>query len=101
MLIKSEYLHWTSDNVLQKIELCLTKGASKRTWLSRVKLIFFYKLPMLKPKNSVSIDFSCSGFSFYEHFNYQFIQNRKMCLSKNIFYQCFVGFLPCLGQLLL
>ena len=62
---------------------------------------------VLKLRNSATIDLSCSDFSFYEHFYRQFnyvvfyIQNHQMCLTKNIFYEYFVDFLPCLGQLLL
>ena len=35
---KPGYVHRTSDNVLQKIELCPTKAASQRTRLSCLKL---------------------------------------------------------------
>ena len=46
----------------------------------------------------VSIGLSCSGFSFYEHFNSHdaifYIKNRKMCVSKKILYQYFVIFSP-------
>ena len=57
-------------------------------------------------RHSVSIGLSCSNFSFYDYFARQFayavfyIQNRKMCLSKKILCQYFVGFSLCLGQLL-
>ena len=51
-------------------------------------------------RHSVSIGPSCSGFSFYEHFNRQFtyavfyIQNRTMRLIKKSLCQCFVAFCP-------
>ena len=59
------------------------------------KIISYWRLKT--QKHSVRIGFSCSGFSFYEHFNRQFnyavfyIQNWKMCLSKMILCQYFVG----------
>ena len=81
-------------------ELYLTRGASQRTRLSGVKLKLKKNSSfVLKLKHSVSIGVSCSGFSFYENFNWQVIQNRKMCLSEKIFCQYFVDFLPCLGHL--
>ena len=68
--------------------------------VSGVKLEkFFISYRRLKnQKYSVSIGLSCSGFSFYEHFNRKFtyvvfyIQNRQMCLSKKILYQYFIVF---------
>ena len=66
------------------------------------KVNFFIKsYQCLETQAFCSISLFCSGFSFYENVNWQFIQNHKMCLSKKIFQQYFVGFLPCLGQLLL
>ena len=86
----------------QKTELCPTKAASQRKQLSGVKLKkLFESYRRLKTrKYSVSIDRSCSGFSFYMHFKRQFtytvfyILNRRMCLSKTILHQYFVVFCP-------
>ena len=57
-------------------------------------------------KHSVSIGLYC--FDFFMNIltgnlpiQFLHIPNRMMRLSKKIFYQYFVGFLPCLGQLLL
>ena len=83
------------------------KSALQRTQLSDLKLKM--KLPkvadVLKLKHLVSIGFS--GSVFYEHFNRQstyavffYFQNCKISLSKKIFHQHFVGFLPYFEQLL-
>ena len=76
---------------------CLITGTALRHEVKKV----FYKLPTSEnQKHSVSISLFCSGFSFYEHFTRQFtvavfyIQNRKMCLSKNILCQYFAVFCP-------
>ena len=46
---------------------------------------------------------SISSRHFHRQFTYAvfYFKNRKMCLSRKNFHQYFVGFLPCLGQLLL
>ena len=64
----------------------------------------FYKLPASNNSEVFGKHRpSCSGFSFYEHFNRQFtldnsqffdIQNRKMCLNKKILHQYFSVFSP-------
>ena len=84
------------------------KAASQGTKLSDNKLIFFvtsyqhFKTQAFGNHRPFLI-----WFYFYYYFNRQFsfaipfyVQNRKICLSKNIFYQYFVGFLLCLGHLL-
>ena len=75
-------------------------------WCEVKKIICHSRLKT--QKYLVSIGLSCSGFSFYEHFNRQFpyvvffyIQNCEISLSENILYQYFAVFLTCLGQLLL
>ena len=82
-------------------KLCPRKAAfvTDITDQHEVKKLFSYW--RLKPqKYSVSIVLFCSGFSFYELFNRQFIEavflqsTRKMCLSKKILYQYFVVFCP-------
>ena len=76
-------------------ERCFTKDTVVRRKVKLKKNSSF----VLKLQYSVSVGVSCSGFSFYENFNRQVIQNRKMCLSEKIFCQYSVDFLPCLGHL--
>ena len=109
VIIRPEYYHCTSDNVRQKVDLCLTKFVSQRTQLPDVKLTNYKWLRCLKTqKHSVSMDLSCSGFSFYEHFSRQFTYSVffifiivryiwvKQFYTKPIIWD----FLPCLRLLL-
>ena len=63
--------------------------------VSSAKTLFFVISPFA--------DLNISSRHFHRQFTYAvfYFQNRKMCLSRKIFHQYFVDFLPCLGQLLL
>ena len=75
----------------QKIEFLRQKATSQRTQLSGVKLNCFYKLPT--SQNSQDSVF-CFTNSLIERFLCRcfYIQNSKMCLSNNLFYQNFLVF---------
>ena len=71
-------------------EIYFTTDAFVRREVRRKNLKTFTEVSYVWPqKHSVSVDLSCSGFYFYEHFDQQFthvvfyIQNRDMCLSNN------------------
>ena len=83
--------HWTIPG--KKIELCLMKAVLKQTQMPDIKLTKTISYLRLKTqKHLVSICLSCTGFSFYEHFN-------RQSTYTVFFYISFFGFSPCLGQL--
>ena len=79
------------------------KITSQQTQLSGMKLKKKYYQHPKTQRHLVCIDLSCSGFSFYEHFNKQFvyvvfyIQNQKISLKKNDFILILCWFFVLLG----
>ena len=82
------------------MELYPRKTASLTDVVARREVDILSHRCLKTRKDSVSIGLTCSGFYFYEHFNIQcayavafYVQNRKMCLSKNIIYTNILLFL--------